>query len=122
MGVVVVRLSLAHNTFWSELYVEPPSERELKFRFVINGKGRPPEEAFATLQLVMKPGQELETGSGRKIVLGSQPMDLKSETIGGSIRCGGGGLRVGPAARVALAPYPRSPHPKAREQTPLRAR
>ena len=49
------RLSLAYNSFFNDLYVEPPSEREMKFRFVISGKGRPPEDSAATLQLVLKP-------------------------------------------------------------------
>jgi hypothetical protein len=111
------RLSLAHNTFWSELYVEPPSERELKLRFVINGKGRPPEEAFATLQLVLKPGDTLETGSGRKIVLGSQPVDLTPEAIGGSIRRGGWTLHVDPAARLAWPVYPYNPYQNALEKS-----
>ncbi len=111
------RLSLAHNTFWSELYVEPPSERELKFRFVINGKGRPPEEAFATLQLVLKPGDTLETGNGRKIVLGSQAVDLGPEAIGGSIRCGGWTLHVDPTARLAWPVYPYNPYQNAPEKS-----
>src|SRR5205823_5141858 len=61
------RLSVAFNSFFSDLYVPPANERAIDFRFVISGKGRAPEEAYATLQLVLKPGEVLETAAGRKV-------------------------------------------------------
>jgi hypothetical protein len=111
------RLSLAYNTFFSDLYVDPPSERELKFRFVINGHGTPPEEAAVTLQLVLKSGETLETGAGRKIVLGSEPVELAPEAIGGWLRHGGWTLQVDPAARLVWPIYPYNPYAGAAETT-----
>ena len=104
------RLSLAYNTFFSELYIEPPSERELKFRFVINGKGTPPEEAFLTLQLVFKAGEALETATGKKITLGNEPVELSPEAIGGWIRHRGWTLRVDPSARLVWPVHPFNPY------------
>jgi hypothetical protein len=104
------RLSLAYNTFFSDLYVEPPSERDLKFRFVINGKGTPPEEAFATLQLVLKAGETLETATGKKITLGNEPVELSPEAIGGWIRHHGWTLGVDPSARLVWPVHPFNPY------------
>ncbi|HVX66062.1 MAG TPA: hypothetical protein VHA11_05655 [Bryobacteraceae bacterium] len=104
------RLSLAFNTFFTDLYVEPPSEKELTFRFVINGKGRPPDEAFVTLQLVMHSGETLETGAGRSFRLGMEPLELAPEAIGGSIRHHGWNLRVDPSARLKWPIFPFNPY------------
>jgi hypothetical protein len=104
------RLSLAYNTFFTELYVEPPSAGEVKFRFVINGKGTPPEEAFATLQLALKAGEMLETGAGRKFTLGNEHVELGPEEIGGWIRHHGWTLRVEPTTRLAWPVYPFNPY------------
>ncbi|MGH9666000.1 MAG: hypothetical protein ACRD9L_16360, partial [Bryobacteraceae bacterium] len=60
------RLSVAFNTFFSDLYIDPPTARQLRFRFVIGGKGHPPEEASAALQLVLHAGEPLTTCSGQK--------------------------------------------------------
>lgn len=111
------RLSVSFNTFFSDLYVEPASEHEVQFRFVINGKGTPPEEAFATLQLVMKPGEDLETGDGKKITLGSERLELAPEQIGGWIRHHGWTLHADPAARLLWPVYPYNPYADAPETT-----
>jgi hypothetical protein len=109
------RLSLAFNTFFSDLYVEPPSPHDLRVRFVISGKGRPPEEAFASLQLVLHPGEVLETGAGKQIALGEDRVELSPEAIGGWIRHHGWTLRVAPAARLAWPVYPYNPYANAPE-------
>jgi hypothetical protein len=111
------RLALAYNTFFSELYVEPAADRELKFRFVISGKGAPPEEAAATLQLVLKPGEELETAAGRKLMPGSERIELAPDAIGGWIRHHGWTLHVDPAARLEWPVYPYNPYVNAPETT-----
>ena len=61
------RLSLAYNTFFSDLYIPAPSDSELDLRFVISGKGRPADDPKLTLQLCLKSGEMLETGAGQKI-------------------------------------------------------
>jgi hypothetical protein len=101
MGETQDRLSVAFNTFFSDLYVPRASERELDWRFVISGKGRPPEEAFATLQLVLKAGETLETAAGRKVTVAQDRVELPPETIGGWIRHHGWTIHVDPAARLS---------------------
>jgi hypothetical protein len=109
MGETIDRLSLAYNTFFNDLYVPNPSEKELQFRFVITGKGKPPEEANLTVQLCLKAGEELETAR-KKIVLGSERIELSAEEIGGRIRHHGWTMEVGPAARLAWPVYPHNPY------------
>ena len=109
------RLSLAYNTFFSTLQIEPASEQRLKFHFVINGKGAPPAEAFATLQLVLKAGEVLETGAGRTLTLGTERVELGPEAIGGWIRHHGWTLAVDPTARITWPVYPYNPYANALE-------
>ncbi len=111
------RLSLAYNSFFTDLFVEPASERELRFRFVVSGKGRPAEYAFATLQLVLKPGEVLQTGAGRRLVIGNETLELAPEAIGGSIRHHGWTLHVDPAARLVWPIRPFNPYANAPETT-----
>ena len=104
------RLSVAFNTFFGDLYVEPPSRNQVKFRFAITGKGRPPEEAFVTLQLTLHAGETLETASGRKITLGPDPVALAPEAIGGLLRHHGWTLSVDPEARLVWPVYTYNPY------------
>ncbi|MGH9844622.1 MAG: hypothetical protein ACREEM_38365 [Blastocatellia bacterium] len=104
------RLSLAYNTFFSDLYVPAPAENELSLRFVIAGRGRPADDPQLTLQLCLKPGETLETGAGRKLTLGSERMELQPADIGGWIRHHGWRLKVDPAARLVWPIYPHNPY------------
>ncbi len=109
------RLSLAFDTFFSDLYVLPPSEEELNFRFVISGKGSPPEEALLTLQLCLKPGETLETATGKKFVLGSDRIELQPGEIGEWISHHGWKLKIDPTARLVWPMYPHNPYANAPE-------
>jgi hypothetical protein len=117
MGKDADRLSLAHNTFFVDLYVPTPADNSVTLRFEITGKGSPPDEADLNLQLVLKPGQVLETGAGKKFTLGSDSLDLGPDDIGGWIRHGGWTLKVDPAARLRWPVYPYNPYANAREKT-----
>jgi hypothetical protein len=110
------RLSLAYNTFFSDLYVEPASARELKLRFVITGKGTPPEEAFVTLQLVLKAGEALRTAK-TNITLTAEPVNLGPAEIGGTISHHGWTLTVDPSARLIWPVYPFNPYANGQETT-----
>ena len=103
------RLSLAYHTFFSDLEIPTPTERQVSFRFSITGKGRPPQEARLTLQLRLKAGEALETASGRR-VLGADKISLGPEELGGWIRHNGWTLRVDPTARLAWPVYPFNPY------------
>ena len=111
------RLSLAYNTFFTDLYVPVPSRSELKLRFVITGKGTPPEEAVLTLQLCLKAGETLETAAGQKLLLGAERVDLDSAALGGWIRHHGWTLEVGPTARLVWPVYPHNPYADGPEKT-----
>jgi len=104
------RLSLSYNTFWVDLEVPEPSQKELPFHFVINGRGTPPEDPQLNLQLVLKAGEPLETGAGRKIVLGTERVELAPADIGGWIRHHGWMMKVDPAARIQWPVYPHNPY------------
>jgi hypothetical protein len=110
------RLSVAFNTFFSDLYVDTPSKRELPFHFVINGKGTPPEEAWLTLQLVLRPGEALETGTA-SMMLSAEPVNLGPQQIGDVIRHHGWTLKVGPDAHLVWPVYPYNPYANAPETT-----
>lgn len=109
------RLSLSYNTFFSDLYVPAPSDREVVLRFVLSGKGTPPEEAKLNLQLCLKAGETLETAAGQKIVLGSEPVELRPEALGGWIHHHGWTLKFDPTARLVWPSYPHNPYADAPE-------
>lgn len=104
------RLSLAYNTFFSDLYVPTPTERELTLRFVITGRGRPADDPQLTLQLCLKPGETMETGAGRKITLSAERIELQPADLGGWISHRGWKLKLDPAARLVWPVYPHNPY------------
>ena len=110
------RLSLAFHTFFADLFVAPPSEREVNFRTVIAGKGRPAEEAFATLQLVLHPGETLETAH-HTLKVSAESLNLGPEEIGGWIKHHGWKLYVDPASRL-YGPSTLSIHTRMRLKRP----
>ncbi|MGH9470298.1 MAG: hypothetical protein ACRD1N_08150 [Terriglobia bacterium] len=117
MGSERDRLSLAYNTFFSDLYVTRPSGNSLSFTFDLTSHGNPAEEADLDLQLCLKPGEMLETGAGKKIVLGPERVDLGPGEIGGWIRHHGWTLKVDPTARLVWPIYPYNPYANGPEKT-----
>jgi hypothetical protein len=86
-------------------------------RFVISGKGRPPEEARLNLQLCLKAGETLETGTGRKFTLGADRIEVPPEVLGGSVHLQGWTLNADPAARLLWPVYPYNPYADAPDST-----
>jgi hypothetical protein len=115
MNDEVDRLSLAFNTFFSDLYVPAPSDKELKLRFAITGKGTLPEKATLTLQLCLKAGEPLETATGRKIVLGQERVELPSAETGEWVRHNGWTLKLAPTTQLVWPVYPHNPYADAPE-------
>lgn len=109
------RLSLAYNTFWVDLLMGPPSDKEISFQVVVNGRGRPSDETLLNLQLALKSGAVLETGAGRKITLGAERFELSAAELGGLIRHGGWTMSVDPAARLSWPVFPHNPYADAPE-------
>ena len=104
------RLSLAYNTFFADVYVPAPLENEVNLRVVKTGKGTPADDTHLNLQLVLKAGETLETGAGRKIVLGTDPLELQPQDLGGWIRHHGWRLKLDPAATLSWPVYPYNPY------------
>ena len=121
MGGREDRLSLAYNTYFSDLYVPAPSPSGLSLRFVITGRGRPPEDPRLTLQLCLKAGETLETGAGRKFLVGAERIQLEPADLGGWIRHHGWTLKPDPAARLLWPVYPHNPYADAPETSLERA-
>lgn len=115
------RLSLAFNTFFSDLCVPAPTDTELRLRFVISGRGNPAEAARLTLQLCLKEGETLETASGRQIKLGAERLELPEGELGGWVRHHGWTLKVPASARLVWPLYPHNPYADAPETRLQRA-
>ena len=104
------RLSLAYNTFFSDLYIPEPEDKSVTLRFVIAGKGTPAKDPRLTLQLKLTPGERLETGTDRKIPIGAERIELDAAQLGGLIRHHGWMLQTDPAARLVWPVYPHNPY------------
>jgi hypothetical protein len=111
------RLSLAYNTFFVDVYPSVTQNNSLTLRFVISGKGKPPDEARLNLQLCLKAGEALETGTGRKFTLSADRIDVSPEVLGGSVHLQGWTLNADPAARLSWPVYPYNPYADAPEST-----
>jgi hypothetical protein len=110
------RLSLAYNTFFVDLYVTAAAANELKLRFVKTGKGTPAEETLLNLQLVLKAGEPLLTGAGKKLQLGADPVELQPADLGGWIEHHGWKLTVDPTASLTWPVYPYNPYANGQEK------
>ena len=107
------RLSLAYNTFFADLEVPEPSPQQVAFRFVVTEMGRV-EEAQLAIQLVLRPGEVLETGATR-MVLGLDRVELGPADVAGVIRHRGWSLRVDSPARLVWPVFPYNPYANAPE-------
>jgi len=109
------RLGLAHRRFFAVLEVTPAEPERLSFRFEVTERGRGRmKDAQLNLQLSLKPGETLETAS-KKIVLGSDRIELGPEEIGGSIRHRGWKISVDPTARLIWPVFGFNPYRNALE-------
>jgi hypothetical protein len=109
------RLSLAYNTFFTDLYVPPPSDHQLQLRFVMTARGEPASEAQLNLQLCLRAGEALETAAGLKVVLGRDRLELGSNEVGGWIRHHGWIIKTDPETRLTWPVYPYNPYADAQE-------
>lgn len=109
------RLSLSYNTFWADLLLPLPEARRAILRFVVNGKGRPPEHAQLSLQLCLRPGEILETGAGRKLAVGPERIQLGPDDLGGMLRHGGWTMKVDQTAALLWPVFPHNPYTDAPE-------
>jgi hypothetical protein len=110
------RLSLGYNSFWADVLAPRPQPEKCDFRVAITGVGAPADEPRLTLQLVLKPGETLETGAGRKLTVGSERIELSPEDLGGWIRHHGWTMTFDSTARLVWPVYPWNPYGDAPEK------
>ena len=109
------RLSLAYNSFFTDLYIPPPDAHALSLQFAITGKGTPSENPRLTLQLCLKTGEELETAGGKRFAIGPDRIELTGEALGGRIRHHGWTIDLDPTASLVWPVYPHNPYADAPE-------
>jgi hypothetical protein len=63
-----------------------------------------------TLQLCLKAGEVLETGTGKRLTLGPDRIELDAADLGGLIRHHGWTLKTDSAARLVWPVYPFNPY------------
>ncbi|HWB99167.1 MAG TPA: hypothetical protein VG672_20805 [Bryobacteraceae bacterium] len=125
------RLALAYHSFFSETSVTIPQDRSVEIRTRITPKARR-VTASMNLQVCLKAGEVLETGSGRKFTVGAEAVKLAPAELGGEIRHHGWVLKLDPAAGFEWPVYPYNPYANGPEKsleyavalvaTPLEAR
>ena len=84
-------------------------------RFVISGRGRPGPDTRLNLQLCLKAGEELVTGAGKKLTLGTERVELTAAELGGRITHHGWTLEVPVGASLSWPVYPHNPYSDAPE-------
>ena len=109
------RLSLAYNTFFSDLYVRAGEGDTVSLRFVISGRGTPGPDTRLNLQLCLKAGEAIETGSGKRVVLGADRVELKALDLQGRLAHHGWILEVPADASLTWPVYPHNPYADAPE-------
>ena len=103
------RLALSYNTFFAEVEVLPPSERRLEFRVRTTYKWGDAKSQL-NIQLVIKPGQILETGTGKSIVPGTERIDLTGDELGEAITHNGWVLHLPVNAHLNWPVFPFNPY------------
>ncbi len=102
-------LALAYNVFFATLDVPKPSEKQLTFHFATTYKYGNAVSAL-NLQLMLIPGQSLETGAGRKIVLGEDKIEWSDAELGGWIKHTGWTLKIPDGMHLSWPVLPFNPY------------
>jgi hypothetical protein len=109
MGADKDRLALAYRVFFAVLEVPRPTEKMLNFKFGTTYKWGEAQSVL-TLQLVLKPGEILETGAGKKITLGRDKVELQDAELGGWVRHNGWTLHLPKDAHLTWPVFPFNPY------------
>ena len=104
MGEAVDTLALAYSRFFAVMRVG--IEKGVGIRTALVRRGRSVDSDFH-LQLCLKPGEALETGSGTKVTVGTEPVEVET---GGWIRHHGWTLKTDAGARLKWPVYPFNPY------------
>ncbi|MEO6960486.1 MAG: hypothetical protein ABIY90_00875 [Puia sp.] len=108
------KLSLAYNVFFASVVVPKPEEKKLSFQVLTFYKWG---EAVTTLnlQLILKSGQEIETGTGKKVVLGNDKIEWGDAETVGVLKHHGWVLHLPPGMHFSWPVYPFNPYHNAPE-------
>jgi hypothetical protein len=114
------KLSLAYNVFYATIEVPKPTTDKLSFDIRTVYKWGDADTRM-NLQLVLKSGMELVTGSGKKITLGAEPVFLDSADVNGLITHNGWTMHVPASAKLYWPVYPFNPYADAPEKDIIKA-
>jgi hypothetical protein len=109
------RLGLAYLRFFVDLQVPRPEAERITFQFKVTEVGpNRMGDAHINLQLVLKPGEVLETAQ-TKITLDKSPVEMGPAQLGGWIRHRGWTLKVPPGSHLNWPVLPFNPYRNALE-------
>jgi len=103
------RLALAYLTFFAVIEVPRPDPGKLEFSIRTTYKWGDAVSRL-NLQLVLKEGRELITGSGSKILLGNNKIVLDGDDLLGSISHNGWTMQIPKEAELIWPVYPFNPY------------
>ena len=114
MDKKIDKLALAYNVFFASVEVPRPNEKKLSLNIRTTYKWG---EAVSklNLQLILKSGQEISTGSGKKFILGDSKIDLDDKALGGLLIHNGWTLHLPPGLHFSWPVYPFNPYKDALE-------
>lgn len=114
MGPETDQLALAYNIFFARLEVPAPLENRMTFKIKTTYKWGDASTRL-NLQLIMKEGQEMETGAGRKFILGKDKIELDEAALGGTLTHNGWTIHFPAGMHFVWPVYPFNPYKDAPE-------
>ncbi|HUQ65445.1 MAG TPA: hypothetical protein VM101_04790 [Flavitalea sp.] len=108
------RLSLAYNVFFADIDFYKPLTDKMEFKVETHYKLGKASADF-NLQLVLKAGQVLETGTGKRIILGEDKVDLDDDELGGVIKHNGWTLHIPKGMHLTWPVYTYNPYKSSTE-------
>lgn len=103
------RLSLGYQRFFADLTTAPPSGKELALHWSITGMGPAPEESQMALQVIIKPGEALDSATNHTTA-GKDPVIWTAADLGGVLKHNGWTLTLPPGARFQWPVFPYNPY------------
>ncbi|MGJ5817072.1 hypothetical protein [Paludibaculum fermentans] len=109
METAADRLSLGFQRFFADLTTSPPTGNELALHWSITGMGPAPEEAQLALQVIIKPGEALDSAT-KHSTASQDPILWTAAELGGMLKHNGWTLTLPAAARFQWPVYPYNPY------------
>jgi hypothetical protein len=113
-------LDLTYGAETCRLRVTVRDDRSLVYRIEATAESELPVAAHLTLLPHL--GEALKTGGGEEVTIGSEPLALSAEQVGGSISYAGFRLRLPPCATLHWPALPHNPYRKDGRASPSEGR